>query len=412
MNSNNFMLRTTAFVMLTLSLPGCLTDVPKSTVLADGSVTDSKLATGINIAGGTASFSGNVTMNNLLSITKTSTGTEGANIFLDAATLTVAPTAGSATNFYAATNIANLSTAQAVTGESAGDNASFINSSTGTIAIGYGVKGQAVNAAANPATITSAFGVFGRALNNGTGTMTTSQGVYGDSFNNAAGTITNAFGVRAAIINNNAAATITTAFALSSSLTNLGTVTTYHGLHLSDPGTGIAVGKYNIFSDGNVQNYIRGPLGINQLTPAHTIDVVGDAGLSTGTAWTNTSDIRLKDVRGKYEFGLDEIIKLNVIRFNYKVNNPLKLPSDKEIIGFVAQEVQKVIPDAVKTRPDGYLELNVDPIHWAVVNAVKELYGKWLGDHEQLEALKAENNALKERLNKIEQALAAKAAKP
>jgi predicted metal-dependent TIM-barrel fold hydrolase len=56
--------------------------------------------------------------------------------------------------------------------------------------------------------------------------------------------------------------------------------------------------------------------------------------------------------------------------------------------GFIAQEVQEVIPDAVKQRADGYLELNVDPIHWATVNAVKELA--------------AENLLLKERVDKAE----------
>ena len=44
--------------------------------------------------------------------------------------------------------------------------------------------------------------------------------------------------------------------------------------------------------------------------------------------------------------------------------------------GFIAREVRKVIPGAVKERADGYLELNVDPIHWATVNAVKELAGE------------------------------------
>ena len=115
-----------------------------------------------------------------------------------------------------------------------------------------------------------------------------------------------------------------------------------------------------------------GNVGIGTTSPSHKLHVVGTAGLSTGTAWTNTSDIRLKDVRGKYEHGLDAIMKLNTIRFNYKEGNPLELPSDKEIVGFIAQEVKEVIPEAVVEREDGYLELNVDPIHWALVNATQE----------------------------------------
>jgi len=71
------------------------------------------------------------------------------------------------------------------------------------------------------------------------------------------------------------------------------------------------------------------------------------------------------------------------------------LPSDREQIGFVAQEVREVIPEAVVTRADGYLELNVDPIHWAVVNAIKELA-------EENELLKKQNTQFEAKSQAIE----------
>jgi hypothetical protein len=125
---------------------------------------------------------------------------------------------------------------------------------------------------------------------------------------------------------------------------------------------------------------------------------VGTAGLSSGTAWTAASDIRLKDIQGDYEYGLNEILKLHTVRFNYKKGNALNLPSDKPMTGFIAQEVQKIIPDAVNTRKDGYLELNVDPIHWAMVNAVQELYGMC----KPVAVLEQENLKLKSRVEKLE----------
>ncbi|OFY82685.1 MAG: hypothetical protein A3F72_02395 [Bacteroidetes bacterium RIFCSPLOWO2_12_FULL_35_15] len=146
----------------------------------------------------------------------------------------------------------------------------------------------------------------------------------------------------------------------------------------------------------------NGNIGMGTSAPGtHRLSVVGTAGLSTGTAWTNTSDIRLKDVRSNYEYGLKEIIQLRTIRFNYKKDNVLGLPSDKEIIGFVAQEVQVVIPDAINVRPDGYLELNADPIHWAAINAIKELNVKVESQQKQIESLKAENGNKDEEINKI-----------
>ncbi|WP_413586390.1 tail fiber domain-containing protein [Bdellovibrio sp. HCB274] len=149
-----------------------------------------------------------------------------------------------------------------------------------------------------------------------------------------------------------------------------------------------------------------GDVGIGTVTPTYRLHVVGTAGLSTGTAWTNASDARLKDIHGDYEYGLNEILKLHTVRYSYKKDNALDLPSDFQKTGFIAQEVQMVIPDAVTKRADGYLELNVDPIHWAVVNAVKDLYHTWFKDsqgiHTKIEnqsreiaSLKEENSRLK-----------------
>lgn len=142
----------------------------------------------------------------------------------------------------------------------------------------------------------------------------------------------------------------------------------------------------------------NGNVGIGATAPSYKLHVVGTAGLSTGTAWTNASDRRLKDIHGNYEYGLNEILKLRTIRYNYKKDNALKLPSDVPMTGFVAQEVQQVIPDAVKTRADGYLELNVDPIHWATVNAVQELYGQIMILRQENESVRKENEELKKQL--------------
>jgi len=194
-----------------------------------------------------------------------------------------------------------------------------------------------------------------------------------------------------------------------------------------DTGTSLSFGtnfaeRMRIDTSGNV--------GIGIINPSYTLHVAGTAGLSTGTAWTNASDIRLKDLHGDYEHGLDEVLKLHTVRFTYKKDNPLGLPSDHPMTGFVAQEVEKVIPEAVHENKNGYLELNVDPIHWAVVNAVKELkkliddiYERLSGLDQDIavvmaenvakdrkikadyEMLKQENIELKARMDRIEQKL-------
>ena len=60
------------------------------------------------------------------------------------------------------------------------------------------------------------------------------------------------------------------------------------------------------------------------------------------------------------------------IAFSYKSDNPLALPSDTENIGFSAQALQKVVPEAVTRNANGYLTMHSDPILWAMVNAIQE----------------------------------------
>jgi trimeric autotransporter adhesin len=67
-------------------------------------------------------------------------------------------------------------------------------------------------------------------------------------------------------------------------------------------------------------------------------------------------------------------------------------------VGFIAQEVREVIPDAVSEGKDGYLTLKADPIHWAAINAIRELNAK-------LEDKDARIAALEQRLEKLEQLL-------
>jgi hypothetical protein len=81
----------------------------------------------------------------------------------------------------------------------------------------------------------------------------------------------------------------------------------------------------------------------------------------------------LKNISGSYTKGLDEIIQLRPIRFHYKPDNPKGYSSEPEELGFVAQEVQKVFPEAVSEGADGYLDLNLHAVNVATVNAIREL---------------------------------------
>jgi hypothetical protein len=80
--------------------------------------------------------------------------------------------------------------------------------------------------------------------------------------------------------------------------------------------------------------------------------------------------VRLKDITGDYDAGLNEIVVLRPVTFFYKDENPRGLPTNQEYIGFVAQEVQEVFPEAISEGPDGYLDFNMRPVNVVVVNAI------------------------------------------
>lgn len=135
-----------------------------------------------------------------------------------------------------------------------------------------------------------------------------------------------------------------------------------------------------------------GNLGIGRTQATYRLEVQGDAlKTSGGATWQTSSDQRLKEIKGPYTRGLDAILHLKPVTFYYKDGNPRELPTGEENIGFIAQEVLEIFPEAVSEGPDGYLDFNMHPVNVALVNAVKEL--------------KAENDALRQEIKQIKAAL-------
>jgi hypothetical protein len=116
----------------------------------------------------------------------------------------------------------------------------------------------------------------------------------------------------------------------------------------------------------------NGQVGIETVIPDNTLTVNGSADKPGGGSWGTFSDGRLKTLEGQYGAGLDAILKLNPVRYRYKEQNAMGIKDAQEHVGFVAQEVEKVIPEAVSTNSRGYLLVNNDPILWTMLNAIKQ----------------------------------------
>ncbi|PCJ83108.1 MAG: hypothetical protein COA57_11990 [Flavobacteriales bacterium] len=141
-------------------------------------------------------------------------------------------------------------------------------------------------------------------------------------------------------------------------------------------------------------------VGIGTTTPAGQLELSLDQGRKPGGGtWTTTSDERLKNIEGDYTKGLKEILQLEPITYYYK--NVGDRIFEEEVlntlnVGFSAQEVQKIFPEAVGTDADGYLNFNMHAILVAYVNAIKEL-------KEENDALKSEISEMNVLISKVEE---------
>ena len=90
------------------------------------------------------------------------------------------------------------------------------------------------------------------------------------------------------------------------------------------------------------------------------------SGLLTSTDYNSSSDVALKTDLKNIENPLDLVSKLQGYSFTWKETG------DKSF-GLTAQEVEEVLPEIVRTRPDGFKGINYLNIIAVLVEAVKEL---------------------------------------
>ena len=143
-------------------------------------------------------------------------------------------------------------------------------------------------------------------------------------------------------------------------------------------------------NDSRMEILGNGRVGIGTKTPNQMLSVNGNASKPGGGSWATFSDERLKNIKGEFKAGLDEIMKLQPIRYEYKADNAIGLKSEGEHIGFGAASVSKVIPEAVTRSENGYLMIDNDPILWTMLNAIKEQNAQIEDLKNQVKRLQAE----------------------
>ena len=94
------------------------------------------------------------------------------------------------------------------------------------------------------------------------------------------------------------------------------------------------------------------------------------------------SDRRLKYVGKENVSGLDKIRQLKVFNYTFK-----KDKAKEPHVGVIAQDLQKVFPNAVKKGADGFLTIRMEDMFYAVINAIKELDAKYQAQEKRIDAL-------------------------
>ena len=172
------------------------------------------------------------------------------------------------------------------------------------------------------------------------------------------------------------------------------------------PGNLVVAGNTVLGNNTNSITYIRGPRGNDngQMTlysgKRSGTDNVGCVWAEY--QWDSTikttfenitkllSDRRLKYVGKENTSGLDKIKQLKVFNYVYK-KDTTKTPH----VGVIAQDLQKVFPNAVKKGADGFLTIRMEDMFYAVINAIKELDAKYQAQEKRI-------NDLEKRIEKLE----------
>jgi hypothetical protein len=135
-----------------------------------------------------------------------------------------------------------------------------------------------------------------------------------------------------------------------------------------------------------------------------TLDVTGDTtlGALSATSVSETSDRRLKNNIGTLVDALSIVRRLRGVRFSWHNSTAKQLPSGKQT-GFIAQEVESVIPDSVRTDKGGWKSVAYTSIIPYVIEGVKEMHLEMQAQSKQIEAQSKQIEAQSKQTEQLQQ---------
>ncbi|HQR35803.1 MAG TPA: tail fiber domain-containing protein [Blastocatellia bacterium] len=167
-----------------------------------------------------------------------------------------------------------------------------------------------------------------------------------------------------------------------------------YGVSLNNKGvlgqTTNGVGVMGLASDSGMAGHFVGKVGVQgDVFPTFDGYRLGTptkrwAAVYAVNGTIQTSDARMKKGITNLRYGLSELMQLRPVSFQWKDDN-----NGQQHLGFIAQETQQVIPEAVvqPAEADSTLGMNYSTLIPVVIKSIQEQQG-------ELETLKSDNDAL------------------
>ena len=168
--------------------------------------------------------------------------------------------------------------------------------------------------------------------------------------------------------------------------------------HTTQNGGNVPTERMRIADNGNI--------GVGTATPAYKLDVFGDINMNSSNALrvggtsvctisgcTAVSDESLKTDIEPLDNSLDKVMKIQGVEYNWIDKE--KFGSQHQI-GLIAQDLEKIYPEAVKTdAKSGLKSVAYDHLIAPVIEAIKEMFWRTEEQNRKIANIEAENVKLK-----------------
>lgn len=163
-------------------------------------------------------------------------------------------------------------------------------------------------------------------------------------------------------------------------------------------GTTASDARLRFFNSTETNGFVikeNGFIGMGNSSPTVRLQVSGDI---IANSIAGSSDVRFKTNVFTIENPLQKVMQLRGVTFDWKIKEfPERLFPEKRSLGFIAQEVEQVIPEVVQTEnnAEGYKSVQYDKVVALLVEAIKEQQKQIIELQQQVQALSKKQNQKK-----------------